>query len=119
VSAKRSAALRWAAGLPVEAIVARSDVPTLPRGRSMTFEARWRAVTMARLYSRCGWTFQRIGAHFGVGQERARQLVRLTSYRGERGGGEVKGEAHSLAGKRRESRPSGTTARMLPCSESE
>jgi hypothetical protein len=51
----------------------------------MTFEARWRAVTMARLYGRCGWTFKRIAAHFGVGPERARQLVRLTGYRGNRG----------------------------------
>jgi hypothetical protein len=32
----------------------------------MTFEARWRAATMARLYARCGWTFQQIAAHFDV-----------------------------------------------------
>jgi hypothetical protein len=43
-------------------------------------------VTMARLYGRCGWTFKRIGAHFDVGPERVRQLVRLTGYRGGRGG---------------------------------
>jgi hypothetical protein len=40
---------RWTAGLPVEAIPGRGEV----RGHSMTFETRWRAVTMARLYSRC------------------------------------------------------------------
>jgi hypothetical protein len=85
VSGKGSAAPGWAAGLPVEAIVARSEVPELPRGGLMTFEARWRAVTMARLYARCGWTFQRISAHFDVGPERVRQLVRLTGYRGKRG----------------------------------
>jgi hypothetical protein len=62
------------------------DVPALPRGRSMMFDARWRAMTMARLYSRCGWTFQRIGAHFGVGPDWVRQLVRVTGYRGGRGG---------------------------------
>jgi hypothetical protein len=54
VSGKRSAAPGGAAGLPVEAIMARGKVPELPRGRSMTFEARWRAATMARLYGRCG-----------------------------------------------------------------
>jgi hypothetical protein len=75
VSVKLSAAPRWAAGLPVEAVVARGEVPELPRGRSMTFEARGRAVTMARLYGRCGWTLKRIGNHFGVGLERVRQLV--------------------------------------------
>jgi hypothetical protein len=32
-----------------------------------------------------GWTFQRIGAHFDVGLERARQLVRLNGYSGKRG----------------------------------
>jgi hypothetical protein len=72
------------AGLPAEAIIPRREVPDLPRGRLMTFEARWRAVTMARLYSRCGWTYKQIGSHFGVGLERARQLVRLTGYRGKR-----------------------------------
>jgi hypothetical protein len=82
VSVKLSAAPRWAAGLPVEAVVARGEVPELPRGRSMTFEARGRAVTMARLYGRCGWTLKRIGNHFGVGLERVRQLVRLAGYRG-------------------------------------
>jgi hypothetical protein len=72
----------WADGLPAEAVVARVDVPELPSGQSMTFDARWRAVTMARLYGRCGWTFKRIGEHFGVGPERARQLVRLAGYKG-------------------------------------
>lgn len=68
----------------MDAIVARDDVPLLPRGRSMTFEARWRAVTMARLYGRCDWTLRRIAAHFGAGPERVRQLVRVTGYRGGR-----------------------------------
>jgi hypothetical protein len=53
VSGKRSAAPDWATGLPAEAIIPGRKVPELPRGRSMTFEARWRAVTMARLYGRC------------------------------------------------------------------
>jgi hypothetical protein len=87
VSTKLSATPPWAAGLPSEALVARGEVPSLSRGRSMTFEARWRAVTMARLYSRCGWTYKRIGGHFGVRPERVRQLVRLTGYRGKRGQG--------------------------------
>ena len=82
-----SATPTWTAGLPVDAIVARSEVPELPRGRSMTFEACWRAVTMARLYSRCGWTNKRISGHFGVGPERVRQLVSLTGYWGKRGQG--------------------------------
>jgi hypothetical protein len=51
----------------------------------MTFEARSRAVTMARLYGRSGCTFKRIDAHFGEGLERLRQLVRLAGYRGRRG----------------------------------
>jgi hypothetical protein len=77
LSGKASVAPFWAAGSPAEAIIPGREVPELPRGRSMAFEARWRAVTMARLYGRCGWTFRRIGAHFDVGPERVRQLVRL------------------------------------------
>jgi hypothetical protein len=85
VSPKLLATPPWSASLPVEAIVARGDVPVPLRGRSMTFEARWRAVTMARLYSRSGWTFKRIWAYFDVGPERVRQLVRVTGYRAGRG----------------------------------
>ena len=87
----RSAVPPWTAGLPAEAVISRDKVPELARGRLMTFEARWRAVTMARLHGRCGWTFRRIGEHFGVGMERARQLVRVAGYRGKRAGGGIYG----------------------------
>jgi hypothetical protein len=51
----------------------------------MSFEGRWRALTIARLWGHCGWRLSRIGKHFGFGAERARQLVKVAGCYGERG----------------------------------
>jgi hypothetical protein len=75
----------WAAGLPRGAVAPRFQVPALKPGKSMPFEYRWRAVTIARLYGHWGWSFGRIGRHFDFIPERARQITRAAGYYGKRG----------------------------------
>jgi hypothetical protein len=69
----------WVVGLPLEAMPDPAEVPPLEPGKRMAFENRWRALTMARLYQRCGWTQSRIGAHVGLTDGRVGQLIRLAS----------------------------------------
>ena len=75
----------WAAGLPHGAVPPRSNVPPLKPGKTMFFENRRRALTIARLWGYWGWRLPRIGKHFGVGAERARQLVLAGGYYGRWG----------------------------------
>lgn len=70
----------WATGLPDGAVPLPQDVPRLGCAGRMTFEARWRAVTMLRLKDHFGWTLAGIGQHFGIGFERARQLINRARY---------------------------------------
>ena len=87
VSANLSASPPGLPSFPPDATISRAEVPQPPGGRLMTFEAYWRAVTMASLYGQCSWTYARIGEHFDLGPERVRQLVRLAGYKGGRGTG--------------------------------
>ena len=68
---------RWTHGLPASAIPRPDEVPPNRDRGHMTFEARWRAVTMLRLDQLAGWTHRRIAAHFGVTAGRAGQLIRV------------------------------------------
>src|ERR1700674_2877860 len=75
----------WAPAPPPGAVPSRSKVPPLKPRNTMSFENRWRALTIVRLWGYWGWRLPRIGKHFGVGAERARQLVLAGGYYGKRG----------------------------------